>query len=121
MLQIWRALTVGWQSFIAIGAIFRYVCIMKIFRIFILLCITAMGQGATFSSVQAANHANSQEQRRVELRAALKARNNLDSIAPVNELVPAKPPLKRQLSDLERADLRQQLRQQLRSGKSNNP
>lgn len=95
---------------------------MKINRILGLVCIAALGQGAALISVHAGNHdANSQEQRRAELRAALKARNSLGSIAPVNELVPVKPPPKRQLSDLERADLRQQLRQQLRSGRSHNP
>lgn len=94
---------------------------MKIIRILVLVCIAAMGQGAALITAHAGNDANSQEQRRAELRATLKARNSLGSIAPVSELVPVKPPPKRQLSDLERADLRQQLRQQLRSGKSNNP
>ena len=94
---------------------------MKILRVLVLVCIATMGLGAAFTSAYAGNDANSQEQRRAELRAALKARNSLGSIAPVSELASVKPPLKRQLSDLERADLRQQLRQQLRSGKSHHP
>lgn len=94
---------------------------MKIFRTLVLVCIAAMGQGAALTSAHAGDDANSQEQRRAELRAALKARNSLGSIAPVSELAKVKPPQKRQLSELERADLRQQLRQQLRSGKSHNP
>lgn len=94
---------------------------MMIFRILVLVCIAITAQGAEIGSAHAGDDANSQELRRAELRAALKARKSLGSIGQVSELVAVKPPLKRQLSDLERADLRQQLRQQLRSGRSDHP
>lgn len=94
---------------------------MKIIRILVFASIAAMVQGVAVTIAHAGNDPNSQEQRRAQLRAALKARNSLGSIALVSEVVPVNPPLKRQLSDLERADLRQQLRQQLRSDKSHHP
>lgn len=94
---------------------------MRIFRILLLVCIANIGQGVALSSAHAGDDASSQEQRRAELRAALKARNGHGFVDSDSELSAVKPPVKRHLSDLERADLRQQLRQQRRNSKSDRP
>jgi hypothetical protein len=94
---------------------------MKIFRTLVFVCIATFWQGAAFSGAHAGEDASTQEQRRAELRAALKVRNGHGSVDPDTALAPIKPPLKRHLSDLERADLRQQLRQQRHSSKSDRP
>lgn len=94
---------------------------MMFFKVLTLVCIVIVGHGGAFSSAHAQGDASSQEQRRAELRAALKARTGQVPADPHSELSLATPPVKRHLSDLERADLRRQLRQHRRASKSEHP
>lgn len=91
------------------------------FKVFALVCMVIVGPGAAFTSAHAGDDASSQEQRRAELRAALKARTGQVTADPPSELTLATPPVKRHLSELERADLRRQLRQHRRTSKSGHP
>lgn len=91
------------------------------FKVLALVCMVIVGSGVAFTSAHAGDDASSQEQRRAELRAALKARTGQVTADPPRELTLATPPVKRHLSDLERADLRRQLRQQRLTSKSDHP
>ena len=113
-------LQVGGSLLSPFHAIFRYVCRMTNFRFLVLVGFAAVGQGAALTIAHAFGDGGTQEQRRAELRIALKARNVLETADSEKEMAPVKQPSKRHLSDLERANLREQLRQQRRDNKSDN-
>jgi hypothetical protein len=92
-----------------------YVLIMKFFQPFLLLFVTAINAGA--QPVLGRDTASAQaalEQRRTELRSLLKAAR----MGEAQLDVPDSGMANRHLSMQERADLREQLRQQRRDGKS---
>ena len=86
-------------------AVWRYVPTMKHFQLFLLFFVGAVS--AVAASAQLAP-----EQRRAELRLALKAPRSPELSGPEQSL--EKAPASRYLSEQERTDLRQQLRQQRR-------
>lgn len=104
----------------------RYVRFMKIFRFFLLLSVGCLAIGVWARSptdagakteASAAQHLN--EQRRAELRAALKASQGQAGVgleAPLDAFDPG-----RALSEEERIQRRQQLRQQLREIRYESP
>lgn len=92
-----------------------YVLIMKFFQPFLLLFVTALNAGA--QPALGRDTASAQvalEQRRTELRSLLKAAR----MGEAQLDVPDSGPASRHLSMQERADLREQLRQQRRDGKA---
>lgn len=91
------------------------------FKVLALVYMAIGGPGVAYTSAHAGDDASSQEQRRAELRAALKARTGQVTADQHSVLTLATPPVKRHLSDLERADLRRQLRQQRLTSKSDHP
>ena len=86
---------------------------MKRFQLFLLLSLTTLGAWAQPAPGRDAVAAQiAPEQRRAELRSALKARRS--SQAAGKQRAAENAPASRHLSQQERADLRQQLRQQRR-------
>lgn len=89
---------------------------MKHFRFFLLISLFALGSWAQSAvSRDAAPEPTAPEQRRAELRSALKAPRGRAEAG--KDQTPTNDPAKRHLTVQERADLRQQLRQQRREGR----
>lgn len=93
---------------------------MKNFRLFLLFVLVAVGAWAKPAVCRDNVPAQTEtEQRRAELRAALKAPRTRE--VPSKDQTLDKEPLNRHLSAQERADLRQQLRQQRLDAKLDHP
>lgn len=88
---------------------------MKHFRFFLLISLFAVGSWAQ----PAVRYDTAPEQRRAELRSALKAPGGREARA--SDQTPTNVPANRHLSAQERADLRQQLRQQRRDASPDRP
>jgi hypothetical protein len=93
---------------------------MKNFRYFLFLALTGVGASAqpAFTRDNASEQAAPQ-QRRTDLRLALMAPRLREAQSQGG--VPEEGAVQRHLSDQDRANLRQQLRQQRRDGKSDRP
>lgn len=91
---------------------------MKHFRIFLFISLFAVAAWAQPAvSHDAAPEPTAPEQRRAELRSALKAPHGQEEAG--KDQTPTNVLAKRHLTEQERADLRQQLRQQRREGSPN--
>lgn len=92
-------------------AIWPYVRTMKHFPVFLMVCVASIGAWAQpLGGREKVPAAPAHEQRRAELRSALKAPNAREAQA--KNPPPKNAPANRHLSAQERADLRQQLRLQ---------
>lgn len=101
-------------------AIWRYLRIMKHFRVFLLISLVAVGAWAQPApNRETVASQSAPEQRRAELRSALKAPGGRE--AQDKDPTLEKAALSRHLSTQERADLRQQLRQQRSDAKLDQP
>ncbi len=105
------------------GLFSRYVHLMKIFRFFLLMGVGCLAAGVWARSPADADASSAQrlsEQRRAELRAALKASRGQEVIGS-EALRQEALDSGRTLSDEERAQRRQQMRQQLREIRYESP